>query len=155
MPTLPVSPSTTSLPPSILKSSPASLPSAIVHPSTGASAKVPSSVIVLSVITVPPIVKSVVASIVVPVIARAVSAPSIPSTLVPIKSVAVIDVAADTVPKFAMVLPAFVQFPFILERFKVVVSVLPNEPVEVDEPLICPLVNILVALPLTDNEPVK
>ena len=50
------------------------------------------------------------ASIVVPVIARAVSAPSIPSTLVPIKSVAVIDVAVVTVPKSAIVVPLKVLF---------------------------------------------
>ena len=64
-----------------------------------------------SVMTVEPIVKSVVASHVVKVPARAVSAPRMPSILVPIKSVEVIDVAAETVPKLAIVVPAKVLFP--------------------------------------------
>jgi hypothetical protein len=62
----------------------------------------------------------------------------------------------------AMVFPAFVQFPFILERFKVVVSVLPNEPVEAstlpnepvedDDPLTPPPANV-IALEL--NSPLQ
>ncbi len=53
-----------------------------------------------------------------------------PSTVPPLISTVV------TLPKSAIVFPVFVQLPCILSKSSVAVDVLPNEPVEVDEPLI-------------------
>ena len=66
----------------------------------------------------PPAVKAVIPSIVPPFI----------STVV-------------TIPKSATVFPALVQFPCIDSKSKVVVDVLPNEPVESAEPLTLPFLN--------------
>ena len=139
IPIFPVSPSTTNLPLPTLKSSPASVPrvtpievpaselmvSSAIFPTfvmfpslkdvavVEAIIRVPSSVIVLSVITVPPIVKSVEASIVVPAIVVAELAPIVaPSTVPPFISAVVKTAAA------AVIVPLELMFPLAVMLFK-------------------------------------